>query len=62
MFDRAFEEYVKNIERNEYQQKKFEKRRIERKNREAFANLINELLNSRKITHETKWSEFVKAN
>jgi|688.fasta_scaffold2639352_2 hypothetical protein len=40
-FDRAFEEYVKNIEKNEYQQKKMEKRRIERKNREAFTNLIN---------------------
>lgn len=61
-FDRAFEEYVKNIEKNEYQQKKMEKRRIERKNREAFTNLINQLLTNREITHETKWSEFVKAH
>ena len=43
----AFEDYVKNIERNEYQLKKFEKRRIERKNREAFTSLIAELLKTR---------------
>jgi pre-mRNA-processing factor 40 len=56
----AFEEYVKGIERQEFQQKKLEKRRQERKNREAFTLMIEELLQKREITHETKWVEFVK--
>jgi hypothetical protein len=32
----AYEEYVKNVERAEFQARKLEKRRQERKNREAF--------------------------
>ena len=57
---RAFEEYIKGIERNDFQNKKFEKRRIERKNREAFAALVQDKLSKREITSETKWRDFVK--
>ena len=49
---------MKTIERNEFQSKKVEKRRQERKNREALTNLIRQLIKAREITHETKWRDF----
>eukprot|EP00347_Sterkiella_histriomuscorum_P007645 403348123 len=56
----AFEEYIKAIERQEFQTKKFEKRRQERKNRENFVKLLEEKLQSRELTHRSKWKNFVK--
>lgn len=50
------------MERNEYQRQKLEKRRAERKHREAFMAIIQEKLASRDITLETKWRDFVKAH
>ena len=56
---RAFEDYIKTKEREEFQNKKAEKRRRERKNREAFAQMVEDKLKRREITMKTKWKEFV---
>ena len=46
----------------EFQQKKLEKRRLERKNRDAFEQLVKDKLLTREVTHTTKWSDFVKSH
>jgi hypothetical protein len=46
----------------DFKQKKDEKRRQERKSREAFQALVKEKYLSREINHKTKWREFVKIN
>jgi pre-mRNA-processing factor 40 len=55
----AFEEFVKDLERDEFQQKKQERRRIERKNRERFVALLKALFDRRVINHRTKWRDLV---
>lgn len=57
----AYEEYVKTVERAEFQARKLEKRRQERKNREVFSQFLAQKLKSREITHDTKWRDFVAA-
>ena len=39
-YNRAFEDYIKGLERLDYQVQKQDKRRQERKNREVFAELV----------------------
>lgn len=56
----AFEDHVKHLEREyilDKQKQKKEKHRIERKNRDAFRALLQDLRVQKKITLRTKWKE-----
>ena len=55
----AFEEYVKDLERDDFQTKKQDRRRRERKNREKFAALMEALFKARLAHQRTKWRELV---
>lgn len=55
----AFEEYVKDLEREDFQAKKQERRRRERKNREKFAALMEALFKARLANQRTKWRDLV---
>ena len=57
---KAFEEFVKDLEREEFAVKKQERRRDERKNREKFCFLLRTLFDKRIIYHRTKWKELVR--
>lgn len=58
----AFEEFIKDLEREDFQQKKQERRRIERKNRERFVTLLKALFDRRLINHRTKWRDLVRGS
>jgi hypothetical protein len=56
----AFEEYVKDLEREDFQTKKQERRRLERKNRDRFVVLLKTLFEKRVVNHRTKWRDLVR--
>lgn len=56
----AFEEVMRTLDRTSYHGQKAVRLRQERKRREAFSEMVRELLERRKVTHQTKWSEFVR--
>lgn len=56
----AFEEYIKDLEREDFQTKKQERRRTERKNRDRFVALLKTLFDKRVVNHRTKWRDFVR--
>ena len=55
----AFEETVKDLEREDAQIKKQERRRTERKNRENYVGLLKRLFNARLINQRTRWRDLV---
>jgi len=58
---RAFEEYIKRLDKDDFLARKKERQRIERKRREEFTSLVQQLLESRQFTAQNpwKWSLFV---
>ena len=60
-FYRAFEEYIKKLDKDDFLARKKERQRIERKRREEFTLLVSQLLESRQFTAQNpwKWSLFV---
>ena len=58
----AFEGFVKNLDKEEYLLKKDQRQRSERKHREAFRDLIKEILAPpRKFNHRSPWCEVAAA-
>jgi len=57
----AFEEYIKKLDKDDFLARKKERQRIERKRREEYTSLVQELLQSRQFTAQNpwKWSLFV---
>lgn len=56
----AFEDFMKDLDRATYKQQKAARLRQERKRRETFKDMVGNLLQERKITHMTKWADFVQ--
>jgi hypothetical protein len=56
----AFEEYVKDLEKIEYQTLKLKKQRQGRLAREAFTALLADLFQSRELTHKSHWHSVAK--
>lgn len=60
LIQRIFCEHILDIDRKERDDKRRLRKLRERKNREAFRDLLNEYTNNGKLTHKTKWRKFVE--
>jgi hypothetical protein len=56
----AFEEYIKDLEKAEYQSMKLKKQRQGRLAREAFSALLSDLFGTREVTHKSHWHSVAK--
>ena len=55
----AFEDAIKELEREDQMAKKLERRRVERKNREKYADLLRRLFEARLVNQRTRWRDLV---
>ena len=58
----AFEETIRDLERDEFKAKRQKRRRIERRNREAYIDLLEKLQKERKVTLYSRWADTVKSH
>lgn len=56
----AFEDFIKELEREDLSIKKQERRRTERKNRERYVELLKGLFEARLVNQRTRWRDLVK--
>lgn len=55
----AFEDTMKDLERDDAQTKRQERRRAERKNREKYLDLLQKLFEARLVNQRTRWRDLV---
>ena len=60
LVSRVFSKWIIELDRLEYEEKRKGKRHQERKNREAFRDLLKEHIDKSTLTHKTKWRHFVQ--
>ena len=60
IFNRVFSEHILDLDKKEYDEKRKNRRTQERKNREAFRELLKEYIEQGKLIYKTKWRNFVQ--